>query len=137
MLSSNILVMGFSSRQLPLRWGAIASRHRRTASSLRVSLKGRLFSPLTSSSTKALSTKTTISPKPPKSSLLSLYSSATSTVEDRKEDANKEYEEQYPTDDTIFALSSGFTGEQATAVAVSNFIANSYEEVNILLLHVL
>jgi tRNA modification GTPase len=48
----------------------------------------------------------------------SLYSTATSALQDPKDSARNEYEEEAATDDTIFALSSGFTGEQATAVAV-------------------
>ena len=118
--SSSMFVMGFSSRHFPFRWGTgVVNRHRRTISTSRISLIGpRLPSSPASHVSCSLSTKTTIiSPISPNSSLL-LHSSATSSNQDPKDDTQIEYDEQLPADDTIFALSSGFTGEQATAVAV-------------------
>jgi len=106
---SIMFVVGFSSRNIPLRWGGVVNRHRRNISNL-------WFSP-PSLLSMSWSRKTTIRPKSPNLSLLSFSSSDSIVIQDQK-DETQELEEQSTTDDTIFALSSGFTGEQATAVAV-------------------
>ena len=101
--------MGFTGRQSALRWGGIANRRIRTLSSLSY-LKTTRFSPGTFTGTK---TKSALSIN----NSVSLHSSVTNAAHDVKE-AKEEEDETFEAEDTIFALSSGFTGEQATAVAV-------------------
>lgn len=139
--SSRIHVMGFSSRHFPLRGGIalrgriLATTHARISSTnLRFLLEQRKRS-----STISPTTLSTTSPSSSlfrtKRNLLSTSSSSHSTIlnsmrADIAEDSNdasstadddaKVEPSTMATaiDDTIFALSSGFTGKQATAVAV-------------------
>eukprot|EP00532_Pseudo-nitzschia_australis_P000875 CAMPEP_0168193126 /NCGR_PEP_ID=MMETSP0139_2-20121125/18427_1 /TAXON_ID=44445 /ORGANISM="Pseudo-nitzschia australis, Strain 10249 10 AB" /LENGTH=617 /DNA_ID=CAMNT_0008116435 /DNA_START=194 /DNA_END=2047 /DNA_ORIENTATION=+ len=127
--------MGFSSRCIPFRRGGdVIYRHRRPVSSSAVgstsSLGLRVLDPRTVSSNSrsvlSWATKTTISVSPVSVSALrasSLSASSSPLTEmdtDRDLDNEKDGEDEEPflEEDTIFALSSGFTGEQATAVAV-------------------
>ena len=119
--SRNNFAMGFSCRYLALRRGGMVYRRRAVsgAQSKLLVLEPRVFS---STSPSALSRRSTIiSPilSTSSSSLLSSSLTETDAVEDCS-NANKDddEEQQSAMDDTIFALSSGFTGEQATAVAV-------------------
>mmetsp|Transcript_19427 Transcript_19427/g.42230 ORF Transcript_19427/g.42230 Transcript_19427/m.42230 type:complete len:659 (-) Transcript_19427:114-2090(-) len=133
-LSRNF-AMGFSSRCIPFRRGGdVIYRHRRPVSSSAVgstsSLGLRVLDPRTVSSNSrsvlSWATKTTISVSPVSVSALrasSLSASSSPLTEmdtDRDLDNEKDGEDEEPflEEDTIFALSSGFTGEQATAVAV-------------------
>jgi len=116
--SSSIFVMGFSSRHLPQRFGRVVNRYRRALYSSRLIPTGSSIAKPISPSYFPLSRKTsTIRPELRGQSSSSLSSSATNVVESPK-NSREEPEKEFATEDTICALSSGFTGDQATAVAV-------------------
>lgn len=116
--SNKMFVMGFSALRLVPRWGEITNRRMHTLSSLVVGQNPLFSRQQPSPFSSPPSTKTTIRQLSTPNSF-SLHSSATKSDWDVKEDTNREDEKGLlTTEDTIFALSSGFTGEQATAVAV-------------------
>ena len=128
--------MGFSSRCIPFRRaGEAIYRHRRSMSNGAVgstnSRRLRVLDPRTVSSNSrsvlSWATKTTISVSSVsvsalRTSSLSLSPSPLTEMNTDRDSDNErddqEDEEPFLEEDTIFALSSGFTGEQATAVAV-------------------
>ena len=110
--SAGTFVMGFSSCRIPRRWGGLLNRCRRTVSNSPSRFIGRQFT----TQTLPFSSTTKITTKSMSANPTSLRFSATSAAQN--DDLVKDSEEQLIIEDTIFALSSGFTGEQATAVAV-------------------
>ena len=112
-----MFVMGFSSRRFTSRLVGIASnRVRNLSNDFKPGQRLYLSShrPSLVSSPLGIVQKPTIRSQKHQLNSFALFSSATNALEDTKEE-----EELLTTaDDTIFALSSGFTGEQATAVAV-------------------
>ena len=117
-MPSSVFVMGFSSRQFPLRWGRVVNRHRRTSYSARLILDDPKIPSRISPTSVSLGTRAlTIRPES-RGSSLRLSSSATNVVENSKNTSYEKPEDEFATEDTICALSSGFTGDQATAVAV-------------------
>lgn len=117
--SSRIFAMAFSNRCFPLRRKCGFAYYRTRQISI---ARLKLFDPRPFSSTTSLLplslTKRTMNLLSPHTSSLSASLSDTDNAQDSRREQQGEDEEQLTMDDTIFALSSGFTGQQATAVAV-------------------